>query len=72
MITIRPSLIPGRWREGYALDLHTESSTHVGDDQYGHPHRSGATMSSIAAALHDQGGSANVFALTVTRTRSRR
>lgn len=37
MITIRPSLIPGRWREGYALDLHTESSTHVGDDEYGHP-----------------------------------
>lgn len=37
MITIRPSLIPGRWREGYALDLHTESGTHVGDDEYGHP-----------------------------------
>jgi competence protein ComFC len=38
------------------------------DDLY----RSGATMSSIAAALHDQGGSGDVFALTVTRTRSRR
>jgi competence protein ComFC len=38
------------------------------DDLY----RSGATMSSIAAALHDQGNSEEVFALTVTRTRSRR
>jgi predicted amidophosphoribosyltransferase len=38
------------------------------DDLY----RSGATMSSIAAALNDQGGSGDVFALTVTRTRSRR
>jgi predicted amidophosphoribosyltransferase len=37
MITIRPSLIPGRWREGYALDLHTESAIHVGDDEFGHP-----------------------------------
>ncbi len=196
MITTRPSLIAGRWREGYALDLHTESSTHVGDDEYGHPqfetkrspagellfrlkyrldrssipelveaatafvrswhppidmivpvpptrpralqpvlvlgealakeigvdfvedcirrikeapelknvydydermrlladaheldrarvagkkvllfddlYRSGATMSSIAAALHDQGNAEDVFALTVTRTRSRR
>jgi len=32
-----PTRIPGRWREGYALDLHTVSSTFVGDDEYGHP-----------------------------------
>ncbi len=37
MIKTRPSLIPGRWREGYALDVHTESSTHVGDDEHGNP-----------------------------------
>jgi hypothetical protein len=37
LITIRPSLIPGRWREGYALDLHTENAIHIGDDEYGHP-----------------------------------
>lgn len=29
--------IPGRWREGFALDYHTLGSTYVGDDQYGHP-----------------------------------
>lgn len=32
--------------------------------------RSGATMSAIATALYEQGGAAEVFALTMTRTRS--
>jgi competence protein ComFC len=32
-----PSRIPGRWREGFALDSHTVSSNYVGDDEYGHP-----------------------------------
>ena len=27
----------GDWDEGYALDIHTISSTHVGDNEYGHP-----------------------------------
>lgn len=30
-----PRKIPGRWREGYALDLHTVSSEYLGDDQFG-------------------------------------
>lgn len=34
--------------------------------------RSGATMNSITAALYDDGKVADVFALTVTRTRSHR
>ena len=38
------------------------------DDLY----RSGATMNSITDALYDQGGAADVFALTITRTRSHR
>ena len=37
MIPIQPTRIPGRWIEGYALDLHTEVSRHVGDDDRGHP-----------------------------------
>lgn len=38
------------------------------DDLY----RSGATMNAITDLLYDQGGAADVFALTVTRTRSNR
>jgi predicted amidophosphoribosyltransferase len=34
--------------------------------------RSGATMNAITAALYDEGGAGEVFALTVTRTRSHR
>lgn len=36
------------------------------DDLY----RSGATMNAITAALYDDGAAADVFALTITRTRS--
>jgi len=37
VITFQPKKLPGRWREGYALDLHTVSSTYLGDDEFGHP-----------------------------------
>ncbi len=37
MANVRPMRIPGRWREGYALDYHTSASTYLGDDEYGHP-----------------------------------
>jgi predicted amidophosphoribosyltransferase len=37
MIEVHPARIPGRWREGYSFDVHTVSSTYVGDDEYGHP-----------------------------------
>lgn len=37
MVNIRPMRIPGRWREGFALDYHTLESTYMGDDEYGHP-----------------------------------
>ncbi len=36
-IKINPRRIPGRWRLGYALDLHTTSSIFQGHDEYGHP-----------------------------------
>ena len=29
--------ILGKWREGFALDLHTISSIYIGDDEFGHP-----------------------------------
>ena len=34
--------------------------------------RSGATMNAISMALYDQAGATEVFALTITRTRSNR
>lgn len=37
MANINPLKIPGRWREGFALDYHTIASTYVGDDEHGHP-----------------------------------
>lgn len=36
MVSIRPMKIPGRWREGYALDFHVISSTFLGHDEFGH------------------------------------
>ena len=29
--------ILGPWKTGYAFDIHTLKSKHIGDDQYGHP-----------------------------------
>ena len=37
MVNIKPFRLPGRWREGFALDYHTVGSTYLGDDEYGHP-----------------------------------
>jgi competence protein ComFC len=37
------------------------------DDLY----RSGATLNAITSALYDKGGAKDIFALTITRTRSR-
>lgn len=37
MIKIKPRKIYGSWTDGYVLDLHTTSSTYVGDDEFGHP-----------------------------------
>ncbi len=37
MVQFNPRRIPGRWRDGYALDLQTVSSSYIGDDEYGHP-----------------------------------
>jgi predicted amidophosphoribosyltransferase len=37
MANIKPIRIPGRWRQGFALDYHTFGSTYLGDDEFGHP-----------------------------------
>jgi predicted amidophosphoribosyltransferase len=36
MTKIAPRQIKGAWNEGYALDIHTVSSTLIGYDEYGH------------------------------------
>jgi competence protein ComFC len=38
MLSVDPKRILGRWRGGYALDLHTEGSTPTSEDEYGHSH----------------------------------
>lgn len=37
MLSTQPMRIPGRWRDGYALDYHTVSSAYLGDDEFGNP-----------------------------------
>lgn len=37
MVGYVPRRILGKWRDGYALDLHTVRSIFVGDDEFGHP-----------------------------------
>jgi len=37
MVDFAPRQIVGKWRSGYALDLHTLSSIFIGDDEFGHP-----------------------------------
>jgi predicted amidophosphoribosyltransferase len=36
-LNIKPIAIKGPWSSGWALDLHTLSSSFVGDDAFGHP-----------------------------------
>ena len=60
MISLRPARIPGRWVEGYALDLHTEGSRHVGTDDQGHPlfetRRTPQPVTTLAVALARETG----------------
>lgn len=36
-VEINPRRLRGPWNDGYALDVHTRSSTFLGYDQFGHP-----------------------------------
>jgi competence protein ComFC len=38
MVNINPIAIRGNWTEGFALDLHSQSSECLGDDEFGHTH----------------------------------
>jgi len=51
MVSINPRRIPGRWRDGYALDIHTIHSEFLGHDEYGHP-QFGTTRSDIGELLY--------------------
>ena len=44
--------ISGPWKAGYAFDIHTLKSKHIGDDQYGHP-RSHTDRSPIGQSLYN-------------------
>ena len=37
MVKFNPQKITGKWKEGFALDLHTISSTLIGHDEFGNP-----------------------------------
>jgi len=37
MVDTNPTRIPGRWSNGFTLDVHTTSSEFLGHDEYGHP-----------------------------------
>jgi competence protein ComFC len=43
--------ILGRWRQGFALDIHTVASIYLGDDEFGHP-RFENTRSEIGELLY--------------------
>ena len=49
VINLQP--IAGNWRSGFALDLHTTSSTYLGDNESGHP-QFDTTYSELGALLH--------------------
>jgi len=36
-VQIKPKELHGEWKQGFALDVHTTSSTFVGHNEYGHP-----------------------------------
>lgn len=36
-VQIKPKPLRGDWKQGFALDVHTTSSTFVGHNEYGHP-----------------------------------
>lgn len=52
MGTFKPRRLIGKWRDGWALDLHTLRSEFVGYDEYGRP-RFETTRSEIGELLYD-------------------
>jgi competence protein ComFC len=69
--------ITGKWRSGYALDLHTLSSTHIGVDEQGHD-RFDNTYSDLGLLLyrlkykHDQAAAGEIIAAAVSFVKSKK
>ncbi len=36
-VQIKPKVLRGEWKQGFALDVHTTGSTFIGHNEYGHP-----------------------------------
>ncbi len=51
VVEIQPARIPGRWRDGRALHVHTVSSTYVGEDEFGRS-RFDTTRSAVGELLY--------------------
>ena len=51
MVQIQQRQILGKWRQGFALDLHTLASIFLGHDEFGHP-RFESTRSEIGELLY--------------------
>jgi hypothetical protein len=62
-LAINPIAINGPWQLGWALDLHTLSTTVIGDDAFGHPQFE-SKRSEIGELLYQF--------MTFTKTRSNR
>ena len=52
MVKTNPIQLTGKWRKGFALDLHTLSAEFLGYNEYGHPEFD-TTYSPIGKLLHD-------------------
>ncbi|HUA17155.1 MAG TPA: phosphoribosyltransferase family protein [Bryobacteraceae bacterium] len=50
-VEIKPQVLRGPWNSGFALHVHSLSSTYLGDDEYGHP-RFSTTRSPVGELLY--------------------
>jgi len=51
MVETKPQVLRGPWASGFALHVHSLSSTYLGDDEYGHP-RFSTTRSPVGELLY--------------------
>ena len=50
-VEIKPQTLRGPWASGFALHVHSLSSTYLGDDEYGHA-RFSTTRSPVGELLY--------------------
>ena len=63
MANFTPRKIMGEWKEGYALDLHTVSSTFIGHDESGHA-RFDNTYSDVGQLLYNLKSNSDMTSIT--------